>query len=85
MDADLVVRLVREIGEDVRMMIIHTDRGGQFMSKKFRDELSKYGMIPSMGRGGNCYDNARLESFFARLKKELLSKIPWKKGQRSMY
>lgn len=80
MDADLAVSLVRKIcdGQDVAGMIIHTDRGGQFMSKKFQDELDSRSVISSMGARGNCYDNARIESFFAILKKELLYRIPWK-------
>lgn len=56
-------------------MILHTDRGSQFTSHEFRASLSKYGAIQSMSGTGRCYDNARMESFFATLKKEKLYRI----------
>ncbi|GHS92191.1 hypothetical protein AGMMS49957_18910 [Synergistales bacterium] len=56
-------------------MIFHSDRGSQFTSEEFRDALSLYGAIQSMSGTGRCYDNARMESFFATLKKEKLYKM----------
>ncbi len=56
-------------------MILHSDRGSQFTSGKFRAALKKYGAIQSMSGTGRCYDNARMESFFATLKKEKLYQI----------
>ena len=56
-------------------MILHSDRGSQFTSGKFRATLAKYGAIQSMSGTGRCYDNARMESFFATLKKEKLYQI----------
>jgi len=53
-------------------MIFHSDRGGQYTSDEFRASLAKYGAIQSMSGTGRCYDNARMESFFATLKKEKL-------------
>lgn len=58
-----------------REMILHSDRGSQFTSGKFRATLAKYGAIQSMSGTGRCYDNARMESFFATLKKEKLYQI----------
>lgn len=58
-----------------RGMILHSDRGSQFTSGKFRAALAKYGAIQSMSGTGRCYDNARMESFFATLKKEKLYQI----------
>ena len=58
-----------------RGMILHSDRGSQFTSGKFRAALAKYGTIQSMSGTGRCYDNARMESFFATLKKEKLYQI----------
>ncbi len=52
--------------------IIHSDRGSQYSSKDFRKLLSKNGLRQSMSGRGNCYDNAQAESFWARLKTELL-------------
>jgi putative transposase len=53
-------------------MILHSDRGSQFTSSIFRKALKKHGAIQSMSSVGRCYDNARMESFFATLKKEKL-------------
>jgi len=60
---------------NARGMIIHSDRGSQYTSKGFRDCLSRYGAIQSMSGTGKCYDNARMESFFATLKKEKLYRL----------
>jgi transposase InsO family protein len=56
-------------------MIYHSDRGSQYTSQKFRETLKTHGAIQSMSGSGRCYDNARMESFFATLKKEKLYKI----------
>lgn len=50
--------------------ILHSDRGVQYASADFRDVLNNYGLIQSMSRKGNCYDNAVAESFFHTLKTE---------------
>lgn len=52
-------------------LILHSDRGGQYASKEFRKLLTgKY--LQSMSRAGECYDNATAESFWSRLKAEVL-------------
>jgi transposase InsO family protein len=56
-------------------MTFHSDRGAQYTSKKFREALKSRGAIQSMSGTGRCYDNARMESFIATLKKEKLYKI----------
>ena len=56
-------------------MIFHSDRGSQYTSIDFRNTLSSYDAVQSMSSTGRCYDNARMESFFATLKKEKLYKI----------
>ena len=56
-------------------MIFHSDRGGQFTSLGFRNVLAQHGAIQSMSGTGRCYDNSRMESFFATLKKEKLYQI----------
>lgn len=65
--------------ENAQGMIIHSDRGSQFTSSLFRAELSKHGAIQSMSGVGRCYDNARMESFFATLKKEKLYQMDTRK------
>lgn len=56
--------------------ILHSDRGSQYTSDSFKNELNKYHMCQSLSGVNHCFDNARMESFFATLKKELLYKIP---------
>jgi putative transposase len=49
-------------------LIVHSDRGSQYCSDDFRAALKAYGMISSMSRKGNCWDNAPTESLWSRLK-----------------
>jgi putative transposase len=53
-------------------LIFHSDRGVQYANKKFANIIESYGVIRSMGRKGNCWDNAVAESFFKSLKTELI-------------
>lgn len=53
-------------------LIHHSDRGAQYTSHVFRQELEKNGMLCSLSRKGDCYDNAVVESFFKTLKTELM-------------
>jgi transposase InsO family protein len=53
-------------------LLHHSDRGSQYASQEYQELLKGYGMLPSMSRKGNCWDNAPMESFFASLKKELV-------------
>jgi transposase InsO family protein len=52
-------------------LIWHTDRGSQYASYSHRDLLTEHGIVQSMSRKGNCWDNAVAESFFHTLKTEL--------------
>ncbi len=51
----------------------HSDRGSQYACNEYRDRLETYGMISSMSRKGNCWDNAPTERFFRSLKSERLT------------
>jgi len=53
-------------------VVHHTDRGSQYASADYRAALAAHGLLASMSRSGNCYDNAPMESFFATLKSELI-------------
>jgi putative transposase len=53
-------------------LIHHTDQGRQYSSTAYQTVLERHGMIASMSRRGNCYDNAVAESFFSSLKNELV-------------
>jgi putative transposase len=53
-------------------LIVHSDRGSQFASGAYRHLLAQHGLIASMSRSGNCYDNAFIESFWSSLKYEVV-------------
>ncbi|TNJ54100.1 DDE-type integrase/transposase/recombinase [Paenibacillus hemerocallicola] len=53
-------------------MLHHSDRGSQYASHDYQEQLKVYSMIGSMSRKGNCYDNACIESFHGIIKKELI-------------
>ena len=53
-------------------LIHHTDQGRQYSSTAYVEMLKRHGMVQSMSRRGNCYDNAVAESFFSSLKNELV-------------
>jgi hypothetical protein len=50
-----------------RQVIHHSDRGIQYASWKYRQQLERSGLIASMSRKGNCYDNAAIEAFWSTL------------------
>jgi putative transposase len=56
----------------LRQAIVHSDRGGQYASGKFRSLLKANQCQQSMSRAGESYDNAYAESWFSRYKAELL-------------
>ena len=53
-------------------LIVHSDRGAQFASAAYRQVLADHGLLASMSRKGNCYDNAFIESFWSSLKYEVV-------------
>lgn len=55
----------------VEGLVFHSDQGWQYQHVYFRDRLKKHGIIQSMSRKGNCYDNSIMETFFGRLKNEM--------------
>jgi len=57
-------------------LIHHTDRDCRYASDDYQAELAANGMVASMSRKADCWDNAVAESFFATLEKELLSDEP---------
>ncbi len=75
MKKELCVDTVKQLGK-LNNCILHSDRGSQYTSDAFRKELKKQGIVQSLSGTGRCYDNARMESFFATLKKEKLYRIP---------
>jgi len=58
--------------------LIHSDHGTQFTSWAFTRRALDSGLVPSMGSVGDCYDNAVIESFWARMQVELLDRQRWR-------
>ena len=72
-DARLTVAALRaaiDRRDPLRGCIHHSDRGSQYAAQIYRDVLEAAGLIGSMGRRGNPYDNAKVESFMKTLKVE---------------
>jgi len=59
-------------------LLHHSDRGCQYTSQDYRQQLAALGVTVSMSRKGNCWDNAVAESFFATLKTELVHRAHWR-------
>ncbi len=51
-------------------LLHHSNRGSQYASHQYQQLLAQHGILSSMSRSGNCWDNAVAESFFATLKLE---------------
>jgi len=75
LDAPLVsasLRMALAQRRPAQSLILHSDRGSQFASAAYRQLLAEHGLVASMSRPGNCYDNAFIESFWSTLKYELV-------------
>jgi len=75
LDAGLVIAALRMALLQRRpkeALIVHSDRGMQFASAAYRRVLAQHGLVASMSRKGNCYDNAFIESFWSSLKYEVV-------------
>jgi transposase InsO family protein len=70
--AALRMALARRRPSATSQLILHSDRGSQFASAAYRAVLAEHGLVASMSRAGNCYDNAFIESFWSSLKYELV-------------
>jgi putative transposase len=75
MTTDLVSKALFQAVQQKRPaagLIHHTDRGSQYCAGAYRDLQEQFGMVTSMSRKGNCFDNAPIESFWGTLKNELV-------------
>lgn len=80
MRKELCIRTIKELiqqygKERLAGAIFHSDRGSQYTSDAFKDVLREAGLVQSLSGTGHCFDNARMESFFATLKKEKIYRI----------
>ena len=58
-------------------LLHHSDRGVQYASADYQNQLRESGIICSMSRKGDCWDNAVAESFFSTLKAELVHRADY--------
>src|SRR5699024_3225709 len=58
-------------------ILVNSDRGSQFRSRKFVRALKCHVLVGSMGRVGAAGDNAAMESFFSLLQNNVLDRKPW--------
>ena len=66
------MQMAIDLRTEVSGVIMHTDRGSQYCSKQFQAILTANGILSSMSKKGDCYDNACSESFFHSLKVEAI-------------
>lgn len=74
METSLVLSALRQALEQrdpPAGLIHHSDRGSQYASGEYQQLLADHGIVCSMSRRANCWDNACVESFFSTLKREL--------------
>jgi putative transposase len=75
LDTDLVLKafdMALLHRQPTSKVLFHSDRGVQYASAAYRHALTQAGLVASMSRKGNCYDNATMESFWSTLKLELV-------------
>ena len=76
MKAELCVETIKNAKmqyPEISGCILHSDRGSQYTSRKYREALKESNIVQSMNSdGGRCHDNARCESIWGRMKTELL-------------
>ena len=77
-DADLVIKALDMTYEQrgrPQNVLFHSDQGGQYGSRSFRQRLWRYRFKQSMSRRGNCHDNAPMERLFRSLKSEWIPSV----------
>jgi len=57
---------------EIHQLLLHSDQGWHYQMKKYRHALESRGIVQSMSRKGNCYDNTVMENFFGIMKSEFL-------------
>ena len=75
LERSLVIEALQQAIADRRQgpgLVCHSDRGSQYASHEYQELIRNTGVVCSMSRKGDCYDNAPVESFFASLKLELV-------------
>ena len=69
--SDMLEKALERLPED-HQLLMHSDQGWHYQMKQYRHTLKLRGIVQSMSRKGNCYDNSVMENFFGILKSEFL-------------
>ena len=80
LEAELALAALRMALADRRPtsgLVHHSDRGSQYACGDYRRLLEEHGLVASMSKKGDCWDNAVAESFFASLETELIQEANW--------
>jgi len=88
MDASLVIsalRMAMHRAKPKSELLLHSDRGSQYASGEYQELLDEYGIICSMSRRANCWDNAVMERFFLNLKTERVWQKHYADAQEAKY
>jgi len=75
--ADAALRTAIARRRPTGTLLVHSDRGGQFRSRRYQRTLRAHGLTGSMGRVSSAGDNAAMESFFSLLQKNVLNRKTW--------
>jgi len=67
----MVEKALERLPEE-HQLLMHSDQGWQYQMKQYRHALQSRGIVQSMSRKGNCYDNSIMENFFGIMKSEFL-------------
>ena len=69
--SDMLEKALERLPED-HQLLMHSDQGWHYQMKHYRHALQSRGIVQSMSRKGNCYDNSVMENFFGIMKSEFL-------------
>ena len=69
--SDMLEKALERLPED-HQLLMHSDQGWHYQMKQYRHALQSRGIVQSMSRKGNCYDNSVMENFFGIMKSEFL-------------
>ena len=87
MTSDLVIQALQKACTHHRPapgLVLHSDRGSQYCSTAYQQEINKFKLQCSMSRKGNCHDNAPMESFWGLLKNELVYRRHFQSHRQAM-
>jgi putative transposase len=69
--SDMLEKALERLPEE-HQLLMHSDQGWHYQMEKYRKRLQSRGIVQSMSRKGNCYDNSVMENFFGIMKSEFL-------------